>query len=316
MWWEAGFPVAAHASPLDLMFGRGGGPGAAPIWFSLLLPVIAALAIVPRRTRHDVLLCWTVALGGLVVAIAGNSLAFTTPFGSERVAAWVGVPLVVWVAGLLTAVMLAVPEVLGLPRAALSVLAVGIMLVPIGLGAWWVVRGVDDPLVMDVPDTVPAYIAANAGTTLVVTGSVERGADVRVVDGAGPFLGLEAVAPDRERARVLERAVARLLARPSPHDVEQLTTLGISAIYAPNVDPGIARRIDGAPGLRPAGSDSPRSRVWTVPGKAAELSGESSRWRWLIGGAEIVAWLAAIVLTAPVRRRRALPTLGDDGEGA
>ena len=56
----------------------------------------------------------------------------------------------------------------------------------------------------DVPDTVPAYIAANAGSTLVITGSVESGADARVVTGAGPYLGLEAAAPPRERARAMQ----------------------------------------------------------------------------------------------------------------
>jgi len=250
------------------------------------------------------------------VALLGNATAFTTPFGPARIAAWVGVPLVIWVAGLLTAVMLAVPEVMGLPRAALGTLAAAVLILPIGIGGWWLIRGTDHPLVNDVPDTVPAYIASHTGSTLVVTGSVERGADVRVVVGAGPFLGLEAAAPSRDRAQTLQTTVARLLARPSPEDVEHLSDLGVSAIYAPEVDPGIARRIDGAPGLRPAGSDSPRSRVWVLPGKPAELSGEAPRWRWLVGGSMISAWLVAIVLTAPVRRRRALPTLGDEGDDA
>ncbi len=314
MWWEAGFPIEAHASVLDLVYGRGGGPGAAPFWFSIGLPVVAALAIVPRRTRHQVLLCWVIALTGLAVAVLGNAMAFTTPFGPARIAAWVGLPLVIWVAGLLTAVMLAVPEVMGLPRAALTTLAVAVLLVPVGIGGWWLVRGVDRPLVNAVPDTVPAYIAANAGSTLVVTGSVEQGANVRVVAGSGPFLGLEAAAPSRDRARTLQTTASRLLARPAPEDVQRLSDLGISAIYAPDVDPGIARRIDGAPGLRPAGSDSPRSRVWMLPGEPAELPGEAPRWRWLAGGSMIAAWLVAIVLTAPVRRRRMLPMLGDEGE--
>ena len=314
MWWEAGFPVEAHAGVVDLLFGRGGGPGAAPIWFSIGLPVVAALAIVPRRTRHHVLLCWVVALTGLAVAVLGNSIAFTTPFGPARIAAWVGVPLVIWVAGLLTAVMLAVPEVMGLPRAALVALATAVLLLPVGVGCWWLIRGTDHPLVNAVPDTVPAYIAANDGSTLVVTGTVERGADARVVAGAGPYLGLEAATPSRERAHTLQTTVARLLARPAPEDVRSLSDLGISAIYAPEVDPGIARRIDGAPGLRPAGSDSPRSRVWLLPGTPAELSGEAPMWRWLVDGGMVAAWLAAILLTAPVRRRRALPMLGDEGD--
>lgn len=314
IWWEAGFPVAAHASPAELLFGRGGGPGAAPIWFNLLLPVLAALAIIPRRSRNNVLLCWTVALGGLALAVVGNAMSFTTPFGPERIAAWVGVPLVVWVAGLLTAVLLAAPEVLGLPRAMLAALVVAVLVLPVGLGSWWLVRGTDHPLVNAVPDVVPAYVAAHDESTLVITGTVEEGADVRVVVGAGPVLGQEAAAPDPARTRHVQHVVARLLARPAPEDVADLSKVGITTIYAPDVDPGIARRIDGAPGLQPAGSDSPRSRVWELPGKPTPVSDEASRWRWLASTASVAVWVAAIVLTAPVRRRRSLPRLGDEGD--
>lgn len=312
MWWEAGFPVAAHVSPLHLLLGRDGGAGAAPVWFNVALPVVAALAIVPRRSRNHVLLCWVIALIGLALAVMGNALSYTTAFGPVAVPAWVGVPVMVWVAGLLTAVMLAAPEVLGLPRTMLTALSVAVLLLPVGAGAWWVVRGSDHPLVMAPPETVPMYLASNAGSTLVVTGSVEHGADLKVVVGAGPFLGQEALAPKPERAAALRSVMGRILARPSPADVAELSKFSISAIYAPDVDPGIARRIDGAPGLRPAGSDSPDSRVWVVPGTPATLTGEASQWRWLIGASEVAIWLIAIVLTAPVHRRRALPAL-DDG---
>jgi hypothetical protein len=247
--------------------------------------------------------------------VAGNSLSFTTGFGPVATPAWVGIPVVVWVTGLLTAIMLAAPEVMGLPRTMLTVLSVGILLLPLGLGAWWIVRGSDDPLTMSPPETVPAYLAANAGSTLVVTGSDERGADLRVVVDNGPFLGQESLAPETERADALRRVVSRIMARPSRSDVADLSDLSITAIYAPNVDPGIARRIDGAPGLKPAGSDNPNSRVWMVPGTPRALTNQASRWHWLIGWSEIVIWFGAIVLTAPVHRRRALPAL-DDGADA
>lgn len=314
IWWEAGFPVEAHTTPFHLLLGRDGGAGSAPVWFNVALPVIAALAIVPRRSRNQVLLCWVVALMGLVVAVAGNALSFTTSFGPVATPAWVGVPVIVWVTGLLTAIMLAAPEVMGLPRTMLTVLTVGILLLPVGIGAWWIVRGSDDPLTMTPPETVPAYLASNAGSTLVVTGSAERGADLRVVVDNGPFLGQEALAPDADRSAALRQVMERILARPSRDDVDDLSDLSVSAIYAPDVDPGIARRIDGAPGLRPAGSDNPNSRVWMVPGTPGTLTNEASRWHWLVGWSEIVIWLGAIVLTAPVHRRRALPALDDGAE--
>jgi GT2 family glycosyltransferase len=315
LWWEAGFPMAAHASPLQLLLGRDGGAGAAPMVLNVALPVLATLAIVPRRSRNHVLLCWAIALIGLVVAIVGNALSFTTTFGPVATPAWVGVPVMVWVTGLLTAVMLATPEVLGLPRTMLTVLTVAILLLPVGAGAWWIVRGSDQPLTMTPPETVPSYLAANAGSTLVVTGSAEHGADLRVVIDEGPFLGQEALAPNPERSAALRRVVERIMARPSRADVSDLSDLGISAIYAPDVDPGIARRIDGAPGLRPAGSDNPNSRVWMVPGTPGTVVNEESRWHWMIGWSEILIWIGAIVLTAPVHRRRALPAL-DEGVDA
>ena len=56
----------------------------------------------------------------------------------------------------------------------------------------------------------------------------------------------------------------RLLARASASDIRALEAVGIDAIYAPRADPEVARRIDSAPLLEPAGSDRPDSRVWTL----------------------------------------------------
>lgn len=302
MWWEAGFPMAGHASALEVFFGRAGGVSA-PIWFGVALPVLGALALVPRRSRNDVLLCWYIALIGLVFAVIGSSLSFTTPAGPAPVPAWVGVPIGLWVGALLTAVMFAVPEVLGMPRAAIAVLVAAILVLPVGTGLWWVIRGAGDPLAMKPRDAIPAFLTSHPGSTLVITGSVQNGADVRVVAGNGAFLGQEALAPDRDRSRAMTDAAARLLARPSRHDVAALSAIGVGSIYVPHADSSIVRRIDGAPGLVPAGSDSPDSRVWLLSDTPASVTSSASRWRWLVGGAEVAAWIIAVVLTLPVRRR-------------
>jgi hypothetical protein len=312
MWWEAGFPIAGHASALDLLAGRAGGPSA-PLWFSLAVPVLAGLALVPRRSRNPVLACWYVALIALAFAVIGSSLSYTTPAGPAPVAAWVGVPMGIWIASLLTAILFAAPEVRGLPRPALIGLAVLVLLMPVGVGAWWVIRGAGDPLDKAASDAVPAFLATQRGSTLVVTGSVASGVDARVVVGDGPYLGQEALAADRERSEAMREATARLLARPSRQDVAALAKLGVSAIYLPDADPSVVRRVDGAPGLEPAGSDSPDSRVWLLVDRPTLTEARGPWWRWLVGAAEVLAWLTAIVLTAPVRRRRALPALVDEG---
>lgn len=312
MWWEAGFPIPGPVRALDLLFGHAGGVSA-PIWFNVALPLLAALALVPRRSRHHVLSCWYVGLIALAFGVLGSALSFTTPAGPGPVAAWVGVPMGLWVGSMLTAVLFATPEVLGLPRAALIILAALVLLLPVGVGSWWVLRGAGDPLTTSPRNAVPAFLTAHRGATLVVTGSVQNGVEARVVHGRGLSLGEEAMTPNRVRSAQMQQATARLLARPSRQDVAALAELGVGAIYLPHADPNVIRRVDGAPGLEPAGSDSPDSRVWLLTDPPRAVQSQASRWRWLVGGAEVTAWLVAIVLTAPVHRRRTLSMLGDDG---
>jgi hypothetical protein len=318
MWWEAGYPLPGERPGLDtavdLALGRAGGPGAAPAWLSAGLVLLAVLALVPTRTRAYVQVSWVVALIGLAFAVLGTSLTYGTPAGDDGITPWVGIPVVIWMAGLLTAVLLAVPEVRGLPRPVLAGVAVLALLLPVGTGAWWLVRGVDDPLGHGRPDVVPAFMMERPGDTLVVTGSVEHGVDLRVVRGDGPFLGQEALVPDSERVDRTRSAVSRLLARASISDVRALTDLGIDAIYAPRADPEVARRIDSAPLLEPAGSDRPGSRVWFLTGTPSTARDDGPAWHWALGVGQAVLWVAAIILTAPVRRRHVPVALGDEDE--
>jgi GT2 family glycosyltransferase len=316
MWWEAGLPLPGSATIQDVVLGRAGGPGAAPGWLSVGVIVLAVLALLPRATRTGVQVAWVAALLGLAAALLGTLVTFDTPANPGDLTPWVGVPVVLWIGGLATAVLLAVPVARGWPRPALATAVVAALVLPLGTGAWWIVRGVGDPVDDEPRVVVPAFLADRPGSTLVVAGSITRGVDYRVVAGDGPFLGQEAVTASSSESREVSSALRTLLAQSTGAEVETLAANGIDAIYAPEADPELARRIDATPLLEPSGSADPDSRVWTLT-PDPDLSQPSAPW-WHRGvtGLQALLWLAAIVLTAPVRRRADPAPLTDDEEMA
>jgi hypothetical protein len=108
--------------------------------------------------------------------------------------------------------------------------------------------------------------------------------------------------------------VRRILAQATAADIDALGALGIDSIYAPRADPEVSRRIDAAPRLSPAGSDQPGSRVWTLSPQPKNDVATAPWWHRGLIGAQALAWLVAIVLTAPVRRRAAPEPLDDQDE--
>jgi hypothetical protein len=311
MWWEAGFPVPGSGTVTDVVLGRAGGISA-PGWLSVGLLVLAVLAFVPRRTRLAVETAWLVALLGLVVALLGTLVTYSTHAGPAEIAPWVAVPAVVWIGGLLAAVLLAAPEAVRLPKSVLAAAVVIALVLPVGSTVWWVGRGEADPLGTGRSTLVPVFLAQRPGNTLVVTGTVDSGVDYRVVDGDGPFLGEEAIVGSSPAADKLTVAVRRLLAQGTAADVRALSAAGVDAIYAPHADPEVARRIDGAPLLSPAGSDKPGSRVWTISVEPASDHATAPWWHPVVSGLQMLAWFVAIVLTAPVRRREVEPVVEEE----
>lgn len=304
VWWEAGRPFPADASAVDLLLGRGSDAGA-PLGLAvpvLVLGLVALLAV-PVRDRRAVLAAWTVAVVALAVGVVGLFASVDTGTGAAPVAAWVGLPAVVWVGALLVAGLLAA-EAVGPLRAVLTLPVVLLALVlPLGTAGWLVVHGAGDPLVRDRDTPVPAYLADRDATTLVLTGALDGPVRVDVVRGTGPFLGQEALRPDAGRQDELLSTVEGLVAGTGAAQVDELADLGVDAVYLPDADRALAQRLDALPGLRAAGSDDPASRVWTLEG-ATPPGAEGPWWRPLVALVQAVAWLAAVVLTAPVRRRR------------
>ena len=315
LWWEAGLPIPGDVTVLELALGRAGGPGAAPVWLGVGLLVLAVLALVPRHSRVYVQVCWVVALIGLAFAVLGTAVTYSTASGPAAITPWVGVPVVVWVAGLLTAVMFAAPEVPGSAQAGRGTFSrrwpCCCRSAP-GRGGWCAVRTIRWSRAA--PRSCRPSSPSVRATPLVVTGSVAQGVDVRVVSDDGPFLGQEALTPDPERSSKATAAVSRLLARASASDIRGLEAVGIDAIYAPRADPEVARAIDSAPLLEPAGSERPDSRVWTLAVEPVKSDDKAPLWRLAVSALQVFAWIAAIILTAPVRRRPVPEALGDDEE--
>ena len=311
MWWDAGFPVPGTGTVTDIVLGRAGGTSA-PSWLTIGLLLLAVLALVPRRTRLAVEMAWLVALMGLAVALSGTLVTYSTHAGPADIVPWVAVPVVLWIGGLVAAVLLAAPEAARLPRPALVAAVVIALVLPIGSAAWWIGRGEADPLDTGRTTLVPVFLAERPGNTLVVTGSIDAGVDYKVVEGDGPFLGEEALAGSSSATDRLTVAVRRLLAQGTAADVRALSSAGIDAIYAPRADPDVARRIDGAPLLSPAGSDQPGSRVWTISVDPASGHATAPWWHPVVSGLQMLAWLVAIVLTAPVRRREIEPIVDEE----
>ena len=312
LWWEAGLPLPGAASVQDVVLARAGGPGAAPAWLTVGLLALALLALIPRATRSGVQLAWVTALIGLAVALLGSVVTYTTPTAAVDVVPWVGVPTVLWIGGLATAVLLAVPAAASWPRPALTAAVVVALVLPVGTGLWWLGRGIADP-VDDVPRTVvPAFLADRPGSTLVLTGSVADGIEFRVVSGDGPFLGQEAVSVSPAGLSEVGASVRRLLAQSTSVEVEALSAAGIDAIYAPGADPELTRRVDATPLLEPSGSDNPDSRVWTLTPEPQPPGSSAPWWHPVVTGVQVLVWVVAIVLTAPVRRRAEPEPLVDD----
>ena len=303
-WWEAGFASGYAASARDIVLGRAGGPAAAPDWLSVGVLVLGLLALLPSATRQQVCWAWLFALFGLAVAALGSMSTFDTPSSSVRIAAWVGIPVVFWIAGLATAAMIAVDGLSGLGRPATTALVLLALLLPVGTGTWWLIRGEHEPLTRGSLNEVPAFLATRPGSALVIDGSVSGGIDYQVFDGDGPRLGQEAVLPTAAASRPVTELVGRILSNPSSADLSKLAGFGVGAIYAPKVDPELARRLDAAPGLEPAGSADPKSRVWTLPQNPAASTETGSVWHPVVAGVQVLLWLLAIILTAPVRQRR------------
>ncbi len=314
MWWDAGAAIGADTSLPSAVLGGWSGPGSAPGWIGVSIVVIGVLALLPALTRDEVRWAWAVGLVGLAVAVVGHLVTYGTPSGAQDIAPTLALPSGIFLGAMLGAALLASEELEFLPRRLAAGVVVVALVFPVVAGVHWLVRGSGDPLTDTPAEIVPAYLAERDGSTLVVAGDLDDGVRYTVVRGGGQELGEEAMIRSSDAADGVRTAVDRLLSAPADEDVQVLLDAGITAVYLPDADDRLASRVDAAPSMQPAGSESPDSRVWTIEGEASDPSRDVPWWRVGLGAVQVVVWLLALVLTAPVRRRPEPEPYADEAE--
>ncbi|WP_229051685.1 glycosyltransferase [Aeromicrobium sp. Leaf350] len=314
VFWDAGLAVSADPSLPSSVLGGWSGPGSAPGWIGITAVLVGALSLLPALTRSEVRWAWIVGLVGLATAVLGYTVTYGTPSGASGIVPTLALPAGVFLGSMLGAALLASEELEFLPRRLTAGLVVLALVFPALAGLHWLVRGSHDPLHDGSVGVVPAYLVDRDGSTLVVRGDLESGATYVVVRGAGEHLGEEAMSRSSDAADEVRTAVDRLLSSPSAGDVQTLLDAGITAVYLPDADEQLASRVDSAPSMQPAGSESPTSRVWTIEGEADVTVRDSPWWRVALGLVQAVSWLLALVLTAPVRRRPEPEPFADEVE--
>ncbi|MCY7395823.1 MAG: hypothetical protein LH468_06630, partial [Nocardioides sp.] len=306
----------ARVGSLDLLAGRPDGLGA-PAWAGLLLAVLALLALVPRRSRLGVVLCWTVA--ALVLVLAAALAPVSLDLAATSTGPGTGVVLVVVQAAFVVAVVLAaqgrVADGLGarvLPvRAVLVALAVAAALVPlVGLG--WFLADPGERLEEDRDDAIPAYMVQSsqlgpAHGILVVRGTETAGLTYTVRRGDGITLGEDEVVALTREDRGFTADVRDLAARPTPAVVDTLAENGIEYVVLPApADSDVAAALDATTGLVQASAENRQTRAWQIDRALDDdgVSAQRSPARTLVVALQTLALLVVLVLCAPTRRRQ------------
>ncbi|HCB05080.1 MAG TPA: hypothetical protein DEQ43_12695, partial [Nocardioides bacterium] len=323
-WW---IPALQHRAAEGLLLDGGLLPGptpdgyefglgrfhdlGAPWWLGVVLPALALIALIPRRTRIPVLICWVVAL--LATLAAAGLGALTLDLAALSTPAGLAFLLVVVQAAWITAVVLgalAVEHPRGLRRIVATALAVVAVVVPLGGLAWFVADGGDD-LTTGEDAGIPAYMVQSSELgpehgILVIEGSVDDGLTYTVRRGDGVTTGEDEVLALTAGDDHFTALVQELASRPTAEDVDALATHGIEYVVLPApADGEVAAALDATSGLVQASAEDRSTRAWQVdrPLSSAELDGPRS---WLRIGLLIlqgVAILVVLVLCAPTTDR-------------
>ncbi|MBW8750536.1 MAG: glycosyltransferase family 2 protein [Propionibacteriales bacterium] len=311
-------PIDAHL--VDLLLGRTSGPGEAPGWLTVGLPLAGLAAFVRADTRVRVLQVWVVILASAIVLAAESRVPVSLPGVPVEFRPWPGFLVLLMQAGYVVAAVIAADGAIkvasessfGWRQPIAAVASIAALAAP-ALGAvWWVSHGDDGPLVRADLRGVPTYMQELAATSdtsavLVVRGGLKHGIEYDLLRSGVHRLGddgvLELTAPSRPFADL----VARLLSSARADDAAALAAYGVKYVYAPApVAASVNGGLDSANGLGGASAPGRGSRAWVVQERTSLRSLDHDRDElrpvWVV--ADLLALVTCLVLAAPERRRR------------
>ncbi|VXB11529.1 glycosyltransferase [Nocardioides sp. AX2bis] len=322
---EAGAPVTDPSLAPDgpgALLGRVGAAGAvgAPAWLGVVLLVLGLAALLPRRSRVGVLVCWLVA--AVVAGTAALVALVPLTLDGVTVAPGLGALVVLWQGCLVTAAVLGGQGLLEggslrageteRPRpvvALAAAVAVAALAVPLGGMVWAVLDGQEE-LVDDPGGDIPAYMLQSAATgpehgILLVRGSIQEGLRYTVVRDDGATVGEDEVLALASEDTALTGLVQELVSAPTPAVVAGLAEDGVEYVVLPApVDGRVAAGLDATSGLAQASAEDRSTRAWQVE-RALDpdaVSGSDGWWRPVLLVVQALAVLAVLVLAAPTTR--------------
>jgi GT2 family glycosyltransferase len=289
---EAGLQPPGLASPhlaaRSLILLSPGGPGLPPYWVTAGLVLAAVVALVASGRRTLVLAGWAAALLGLLAAAALSKLIVTPAAGGDPVLAWPGLALAFAGAGLLLAAAGCGDRFQGklgsggwrAPSGiALLALAAVACTAPALAAAAWVTSGVQGPVAPSAGPVLPEFVSVSSATglrlrTLVLRVEPRGMVAYSVLRDTDPLIGASELKVPPAAQRALNLSVATLTAPYGGSVQDQgrsLSQLGIGYVLLPApINPGLARLLDGVPGLRPV-SQTSAFALWRVSDTTARV---------------------------------------------
>ena len=285
---EAGLPGPGLSDPVlrpvQILLQSSGAPGALPWWLGVPLVLGALSSLLSQHRRRLVLAGWATAGTGLAVGLTVSLTTVSTPTAQTAVAAWPGFPVAVVAGGLLLACAVGVERAQDRLRrrsfgwrqpVALGV--VGLVIVtPLLLAGWWVVRGIDDPLTRRDPVVLPPFVAAEgdepARPRTVTLGRASDGSiTYALLRDSGPRLGDAETGPPYESFDALDLAVADLVSGRGGDEASVLAEHAVRfLLVAPPVDADLVATIDAVPGLRRLSTNN-GAALWRLSQPASRL---------------------------------------------